>query len=191
MFFLNIIFIYVLDFAEINLGFKIGDFFEKGLGFLIFIKILSDFWLGCIPFGLCVGPLWHFNHVLRHFYMCSCIVHSCSVVLHAKYLTKCSSGILCCIGLKWVPLLGFTLDWTCLTCFGQWVCVLHTLPNLCLNAMPCTIYAHTRHPLGTHHASPHAYIYTAHAQHMHTHAHLLFSCILLMFTLFSTFSMLF
>ena len=65
-------------------------------------------------------------------------------------------AFLCWIGLKWVPLLGFTLNWKYLTCFGQWVCVLHTLPNLCLNAMPCTIYAHTRHPLGTHHASPHA-----------------------------------
>ena len=114
----------------------------------------------------CVGPMWQFKHVLRYFYMCSCIFHLCCALLHAKCLTKCSSDILCCIGLKWVPMLGVTLDWTCLPCFGQRMCVLHTVPNLC-HDMPCTSKAHTRYLLGTPNASPATHTYTAHAQHMH------------------------
>ena len=94
--------------------------------FKIFIR-LSPIWSLCI----CVGPVWHSNHVLRLFHLCSCIVHLCCGLLHAKCLTKCSSDILWCIGLKWVPVLGVTLDWTCLPCFSQRVCVLHIVPILC------------------------------------------------------------
>ena len=96
------------------------------------------------------------------------VVYCCMLGVWQNFLVT----FLCWIGLKWIPLLGFTLDWPCLTCFGQWMCVLHTLPKLCLNAMPCTHYAHTMHPLGTPHAPPAAFtcISTCIAQtHMHSH----------------------
>ena len=99
---------------------------------------LSPIWSMCI----CVGPLWHSNLVLRHFSMCSWIAHSCSAVLHAKCLSKCSRDI---FGLIWTQMsssIGNTLDLTWLPCFDYWVCVLHTFPNLCLT-MPC--HAPLRH----------------------------------------------
>ena len=88
---------------------KLGIFSKMGWGSWfceIFFKILirlSPIWFVCI----CVGPLWHFKLVLRHFYICSCIFHWWFVVLHALCLTKCSSDI-------------FVLDWTQLSSIA-WV----------------------------------------------------------------------
>ena len=114
--FLKHFLLFVLDYAKIKLGFsKLGIFSKMGWGSWFcekFFKILiglSPIWSLCI----CVGPVWHSNHVLRLFHLCSCIVHLCCGLLHAKCLTKCSSDILCCIGLKWVPVLRVTLNWTC------------------------------------------------------------------------------
>ena len=137
---------------------------------------LSPIWSVCIY----VGPVWHSKHVLRHFHLCSCIFHWNCSLLYGKCLTKCSNDILCCIGLKWVPMLGVTLDWTCLTCFGQRVYVLHTVPILC--------HAPPKHTLCITCCTHMHQLMHTHAQHMHNH---LFSCILLMFTLFSTLNMLF
>ena len=75
--------------------FKLG-IFEKGVGFMIFKQNFFKFLIGLSPIWfvcICVSPLWHFKSVLRHFSMCLCIVHSCSAVLHAKCLSKCSSDI--------------------------------------------------------------------------------------------------
>ena len=83
--FLNICFIFFLDYAEIDLGFLNWGFSKKGLGTLFWAKIfkilirLCPIWWLCI----CVGPLWHFNNVFRHISMCSCIAYMCSVMLHA------------------------------------------------------------------------------------------------------------
>ena len=131
--------------------------FENWVRVLIFVKIISKFWLGWVPFAVFVFVLapcgklnmfWgKFHHV--HAFFIS-VEHCCMLGVWQNVLVT----FLCWIGLKWVPLLGITLDWTSSTCFGQWMCVLHTLPKLCLNAMPCTHYAHTWHPLGTPHAPP-------------------------------------
>ena len=102
--FLNIVFIFDLDYANFSLGFwKIGTFEKLGWGSYfceIFFKILiwlSPIWCLCI----CVGPLRHSKHVLRQFSPCSCIVHSWISLLHAKCLTECPSDILV---LNWTQL---------------------------------------------------------------------------------------
>ena len=119
--------------------------FEKRVGNydfgLIFFKILIGLCPSCIV-CIYVGPLWQFDIIFRYIFICSCIAHLCSAVLHSMCLIKCSSGIFELFGLKWVPNFGFTLDWTCWTCFDHWVCVLHTLTHMCLT-MPCTLDAHT------------------------------------------------
>ena len=64
------------------------------------------------------------------------------------------------IGFKWIPISRFTLVWPCLTYFGHWLCVSHTLPML--------------HTLGTHLstllAPPCISCCNLMHQHMHTHA---------------------
>ena len=58
----------------------------------IFFKSLigpSPNWFVCN----CVSPMWQFKNVLRHFHMCSCIVHSCCSLLHAMCLTECPYDI--------------------------------------------------------------------------------------------------
>ena len=94
------------------------------------------------------------------------VVHCCMLCVwqnvHVTFLW--------CFGLKWVPLCGFTFDWTCFTYFDQWVCFTH-FPIFFLT-MPW--HAPPRHPLGTPHASPTAHTCITHAQHMHntcTHMH--------------------
>ena len=49
-----------------------------------------------------------------------------------------------CVGLQWVPNLGDYHDWTCLSCSDHWLCVLHTLTQMCL-AMPCTCITYAYH----------------------------------------------
>ena len=55
--FLNILFIFFLEYVEINLGFLNWGFFEKGVRNFVFGQIFSKFWLGCVPFVLCVSVL--------------------------------------------------------------------------------------------------------------------------------------
>ena len=99
---------------EIDLGFLNWGFSKKGLGTLFWAKVFQNFeWaMSHLIYVYLCCPLWHFNHVFRHISMCSCIAHMCSVVLHSMCLSKCLSGIFELVGLKWVPILGFTLDWT-------------------------------------------------------------------------------
>ena len=74
---------FLLDYAEIVLGFLNWGFFEKGVGNYDFGQIFFKILIGLCPICfdcICFGPLWHFNHVFRHISMCSCIAHMCSVV---------------------------------------------------------------------------------------------------------------
>ena len=43
----------------------------------------------------------------------------------------------CCFGFQWIPNFGDYHDYTCLLFFDIWLCVLHTLTQMCL-VMPCT-----------------------------------------------------
>ena len=94
--FLNNLFTLFLDYAEKSLGLSwIGDF-RKRVGFIDFGQKIFKILIGLCPIWLvciCVGPLWQFELVFRHIFICSCIAHMCSVVLHSKCLTKCASGI--------------------------------------------------------------------------------------------------
>ena len=153
---------------------KIWGFFEKGLGFLILWKFSSKFLLGCVPFDICVFVLalcgilimyWGIFTYVHTFFIY--VVLYCMLSVWQNVLVT----FLCWIGLKWVPLLGFTLDWTCVTCFGQWMCVLHTLTKLCVNAMPCIHYAHwpsSRHTLCITYCTHMHQLMHTHAQHRHT-----------------------
>ena len=170
---------------KFKLRFKNWGFFENGLGFWVFVKIFQNLWLGWVPFDICVSVLapwgilslyWgRFLHVHALFIV---KIHCCMLGVWQNVLVT----FLCWIGLNWVPMLGFYLDWSCLSCFGQCLCVLHTMSILCLNAMPCI----TRHisciscciPM-LHMLHTHA---SAHAQHRHTHAQWFTLCILLLFT---------
>ena len=92
------------------------------------------------------------------------------LLVHTKYLIKCQNGILL---LFWTPmstkLWGYQ-DYTCFSCFDHWLCVLHTLTQMCL-VMPCSCitYAHHMHTWCT----PHAHL-------MHTLVHLSCFCISIM-----------
>ena len=77
------------------------------------------------------------------------------------------------IGFKWIPISRFTLVWPCLTYFGHWLCVSHTLPMLhtlgthlsTLLAIPCISCCSLMHQHMHTHASAHAHICT----HCYTH----------------------
>ena len=139
--FLNIVFIFVLDYADFSLGFRNLGIFKKRVGVPIFWKKISKFWLGWVLFTVFVSVLalwgilimyWGIFHHGHAFFIG--VVFCFMLGVWQNVLVT----FLCWIGLKWVPLLGFTLVCPCLTCFGQWMCVPHTLYKLCLNAMPCT-----------------------------------------------------
>ena len=118
--------------------------FRKWVGVHVFVNFFSKLWLGWIPFDLCVSVLAPCG-ILNIYWGIFTYVHAFFIgVVHCCMLSVWQNvcDILCCIGLKWVLVLGFTLAWTCLTCFGQRVCVLHTVPILCLT-MPCN--ASSRH----------------------------------------------
>ena len=150
---------------------------KQGLGSWFLGKLFKKFWLGWVPFGLFVFVLAPYGILNVYCGIFPC-VHALSIhVVQCCMPSVCQNvqvTFLWCFWFNWVSMLGFTIDWTCLTCFDHWVCFLHTLPNLCLT-MSC--HASPRHTLGIHQALP--------------HAQLLFSYFLLMFTCFSTLSMLF
>ena len=57
---------------------KLGIFWN-GLRFFVFVNIFLKILIGLCPICclcICVGPLWQFELVFRHFSLCSCIVHS-------------------------------------------------------------------------------------------------------------------
>ena len=75
---------------------KFGVFQKSGWGSQ-FCEMFSKILIGPSPICyvcICVGPMRHFNLVLRHFHSCSCLVHWCCALLHAKCLIECPSDIL-------------------------------------------------------------------------------------------------
>ena len=52
----------------------------------------------------------------------------------------------CCFRLQWIPNFRDYHNYTYLSCFDHWLCVLHTLTQMCL-VMPwsCITYAHHMH----------------------------------------------
>ena len=120
---------------------KIGDF-SKWVGVLNFCEFFSKILIGLSPICnlcICVGPLWQFEHVLRHFSLCSCILHKSFAQLHDWCLSKCPSDILV---LNWTQVSSNDLILSYLIMFFMFwsifVFVFHTLSILWLNAMPCT-----------------------------------------------------
>ena len=66
--FLNIVFIFVLDYADFSLGFWKLGIFENWVGVLSFCEFFSKSLIGLSPiwcFCICVGPLSHSKLVLR------------------------------------------------------------------------------------------------------------------------------
>ena len=60
-------------------GHENWGFFENGLRFFVFVNIFLKILIGLCPIFclcICVGLLWQFELVFRHFSLCSCIVHS-------------------------------------------------------------------------------------------------------------------
>ena len=139
-----------------------------------------------------VGPLRHFELVLRQISLCSCSLHHLCSLLHVRRLTKCPSDIFVLI---WTQVSSNTwiLSWLImLIMFWPVLCDVYTLGPIC-DSMPC--FAHTKHTscisccIPTHHMlHTHA---SVHAQHRYTHAQLLNSCIAFMLIWLNTFSMLF
>ena len=95
--FLNILFLFVLDYVVLSLGFQNLGIFEKGVGVLNFCEIFFKTLIGLSPICyvcICVGPMRHSDHVLRKISSCSCIFHRCCVLLHVRCLAECPSDIL-------------------------------------------------------------------------------------------------
>ena len=115
--------------------YKLGLFLKKGLKTLSFVKFFFNFLIGLCPICfvyVCVGPLWHFNLYLGKIHTCSCIVYMLVVLLHTNYLIKCQMTFSHCFGLRQVPIFGNHHNYSCLSCFDYWLCVLHTFPRECL-----------------------------------------------------------
>ena len=94
MYFLHYSYLLFSDYAEFMLRvLKIGDC--RKLGWISFSsEYFSKSLIGLYPICclcFCVGPLWQFDHVLRHFSICSCIFHNCCALLHVMCLTDCLS----------------------------------------------------------------------------------------------------
>ena len=117
--FLNIVFTFVLNFADFSIGFsKFGDFFEKGLG-SYFCENVFKILIGLSPICcvcIYVGPLWQIKHVLRQISSCSCIFHRCCVLLHVRCLTECPNDILV---LNWTQVSPFAWVYSWLTMFNM------------------------------------------------------------------------
>ena len=138
--------------------------------------------------GICVGPMRHYDLILRHFHSCSCIFHWCCALLHAKCLTKCPSDILVLIWTQVSPFAWVSFWLNMLDMFwSMGVCFTHF--NLFVPQ------CHAMHTLGTHYASPTALTCISSCTHMHNICrHMLShlnSCIVFMFTCFNCYSMLF
>ena len=168
--FLNIVFIFVLDYADFSLGFWKLGIFKNWVGVLSFCEFFSKslIWLSPIwCFCICVGPLRHSKLVLRQIIPCSCIVHSWNSLLHARCLKKCRSDIL-------------VLNWTQMS-FNAWflswliMFIMFCSVFVCIHIVPILSHPLLCHAsLGTPHASHTAHTCintcTTHAQHAHTHA---------------------
>ena len=109
-----------------------------------------------------VGPLWHFEHVLRQISLCSCILHHMCTSLHVRCLTNCPSNIYV---LNWTQvnsnawilswLIMLIMLWSMFVVFTHYV---HFVPQ-----------CHAMHTLSTPHASHVASPCITYCTHMHQH----------------------
>ena len=138
------------------------------VGVLNFCENFSKILIGLSPIcHLCiyVGPLWQFEHILRNFSLCSCIIYKSFALLHDRCLSKCPSDILV---LNWTQvssndlilscLIMFIMFWSLPLCFTHFAYVAHTRHS---QAPPM----HFKHQHMHTHASTHAHICT----HCYTH----------------------
>ena len=94
---------------------------------------------------ICVSPLWQFDHVLRHFSICSCIFHNCCANVACHVFDRLSKWQFC------VVLDSTEFQSLMLVLFDHMnhiliiLCVFYTFCSVCAS-MPC--HAHLRHPLG-------------------------------------------
>ena len=112
--FLNIVSIFVLDYADFSLGFWNLRIFEEGVGVLIFVQIFSKFSLGWVPFAVFVSVLATWGILIMfwgRFHHVHALFIDVSALVHVRCLSKCPSDIFELFGLKWVPMFGSTLDW--------------------------------------------------------------------------------
>ena len=114
MYFLHYSYLLFSDYAEFMLRvLKIGDF--RKLGWISFSsEYFSKSLIGLYPICclcFCVGPLWQFDHLLRHFSICSYIFHNCCALLHVMCLTDCLSDSSV---LFWTQLSSNLCCWSCL-----------------------------------------------------------------------------
>ena len=143
-----------------QLGFSKLGIFRKWVEVLNFCENFSKILIGLSPIChlcICVGPLWQFEHVLRHFSFCSCIPHKSFALLHDRCLSKCPSDILV---LNWTQVSSNDLILSCLIMF-----IMFWSLSLCFTHF--AHFAHTRHPPCISCIS----ICTHMHQHMHTYAH--------------------
>ena len=133
------------DYAEFMLKvLKFGDF--QKLGWISFSsEYFSKSLIGLCPICclcICIGPLWQFDHVLRHFFICSCILYNCCALLHLMCLTDCLSDSsmlfwtqlssnLCC----WSCMIIWIIFWSSCVCFTH---IVQFVPQ-----------CHAMHTLGT------------------------------------------
>ena len=153
---------------KFKLGFKNWGFSKIGLGFLVFVKFFSKSLIGLSPIYCdcsCVGPMWQFEHVLRHFSLCSCFFHHLCTLLHVRCLTECLCDIFV---LNWIQVNSNFWVYTCLTLF-----------NLFWSLIMCLTHfahvAHTRHTLGPSRHTSCIMMHThapAHALPKHTHTYI-------------------
>ena len=149
------------------------------------------------PYGIlsrlciCVGPLWHFKVVLRHFSICSCILHYNYALLHDRCLLKCPSDILV---LNWTQvssndrflscLIMLTMFWSFALCFTHFAHVAHTRHILGLSrhtsCISCCTHMH-QHMLST---NTHMHKYLFYALWLYLLGLMLLACWLCLFTLF-------
>ena len=115
--------------------------FEKRVGNYDFGQIVLKILIGLCPICLVciyVVPLWQFELVFRHIFICSGIAHLCSVVLHFMCLIKCLSGIFL---LVWTPMSSNCWDYPWLILLNMFwslgVRFTHFVPYVPHHALPC------------------------------------------------------
>ena len=144
--------LFIIDYAENQLGFSKLGIFRKWVGVLNFCENFYKILIGLSPichFCIYVGPLWQFEHVLRYFSLCSCILYKSFALLHDRCLSKCPSDI---VVLNWTQVSSNDLILSCLIMFIMFW-------SLSLYFTHFAYVAHTRHS-----QAPPMH------QHMHTHA---------------------
>ena len=156
-----------------SLGFWNLGVFKNWVGVCSFVQFFFKSLIGLSPICylcICVGPLRHFKGVLRHFLICSCIVHNSYASLLVRCLTKCPSDIFV---LNWIQVNSnfwvsiclklFHLFWYLSMCFTHFAHVAHTRhtlgPSKHISCITCCTHMH-QHMLST---DTHMHSYLIHA----------------------------